>query len=131
MELPIALASTRRVTSFDLFRGLRRTGATVMLWFGFDTMMQRSEIVQQFDNGWVTEIHLDLLKEARPELNLGGIECGLYFANLPSKARDAVECLGNEMAPVYQSLIITPRYRGRLLYQSSAIGVASGALLMT
>jgi len=31
-----------------------------MLWFGFNTLMQRREIVEQFDDGWVTEIHLDL-----------------------------------------------------------------------
>ena len=130
MELPIALASTRRVTSFDQFRALRRAGATVMLWFGFDTLMQRGEIVQQFDNDWLTEIHLNLLKEARPELNSGVFECGLYFANLPSKARDAVECLGNELAPD-QSLILAPRYREDCYTSPAQLAWASGALLMT
>ena len=101
-----------------------------MLWFGFDTMMQRSEIVQQFDNGWLTEIHLNLLKEARPELNSGVFECGLYFANLPSKARDAVECLGNELAPD-QSLILAPRYREDCYTSPVQLAWASGALLMT
>jgi hypothetical protein len=48
------------VTSLDVFRALQRAGATVMLWFGFNTLMQRREIVEQFDDGWVTEIHLDL-----------------------------------------------------------------------
>jgi 23S rRNA A2030 N6-methylase RlmJ len=107
------------VTSLDVFRALQRAGATVMLWFGFDTMMQRREIVEHFDNGWLTEIYLDLMKEARPELNPGVFGCGLYFANLPRKARDAVECLGKELARVYQSSIIPPGYSGRLSYQSS------------
>jgi 23S rRNA A2030 N6-methylase RlmJ len=114
------------VTSLDVFRALQRAGAMVMLWFGFDTMTQRREIVQQFEKGWVTEIHLDLMKEARPELNPGVFGCGLYFANLPTKARDAVECLGKELARVYQSSIIAPGYSGSLLYQSSAIGMGFG-----
>ena len=67
---------------------------------GAVVVRQRSEIVQQFDNGWVTEIHLDLIKEARPKLNSGVFGCGLYFANLPSKTGDAVECLGKELARV-------------------------------
>jgi len=112
------------VTSLDVFRALRHAGVTVMLWFGFDTVMQRREIVDQFDSGWVTEIHLDLMKERRPELNPGVFGCGLYFANLPSKARAAVECLGKELARVYQSAIIAPGYSGRLLYHSSFIGMS-------
>ena len=114
------------VTSVDVFRALQRVGATVMLWFGFDTMVQRHEIVKQFDNGWLTEIYLDLMKEARPELNPGVFGCGLYFANLSAKVRDAVECLGEELVRVYQSSIIAPGYSGRLSYQSSAIGMGFG-----
>lgn len=120
-------SQTHGVTSLDLFRALRRAGATVMLWFGFDTLMQRREIVEQFDEGWVTEIHLDLMKEAPFELNPGIFGCGLYCANLPSKARNAVECLGKELARAYQNSIIAPGYSGRLSYQSSAIGVGFGS----
>ena len=46
------------VTSLDVFRALRHAGATVMLWFGFDTVMQHREIIDQFDSGWVRSISI-------------------------------------------------------------------------
>ena len=76
--------------------------------------MQRREIVEQFDDGWVTEIHLDLMKEARPELNPGVFGCGRYFGNLPSKARETVEFLGKALVRVYEDAIVAPGYSGRL-----------------
>lgn len=110
------------VTSLGLFGALQRAGAMVVVWFGFDTMTQRNEIVQQLAHGWLAEIHLDLMKDARPELNPGVFGCGLHCANLSSKAKDAVECLGRELARVYESSIVIPGYSGRFSYQSSAIG---------
>jgi len=58
-------------SSLELFRELSRKGAAIVLWVGFDSMDQRNTIVKHFDRGWLSEIHLDLIKNPRPELNPG------------------------------------------------------------
>jgi len=106
-------------SSLELFRELSRKGAAIVLWVGFDSMDQRNTIVEHFDRGWLSEIHLDLIKNPRPELNPGVFGCGLYSGNLGPRSVQAVERLGNELARIYEAALLPPGESGRLLYQST------------
>jgi 23S rRNA A2030 N6-methylase RlmJ len=105
--------------SLELFRELSRKGAAVVLWVGFDSMEQRNAIVKHFDSGWLSEIHLDLIKNPRSELNPGVFGCGLYSGNLSQRSVQAVERLGNELARIYEAALLPSGQNGRLLYQST------------
>lgn len=105
-------------SSLELFRELSRKGSAVVLWVGFDSMEQRNAIVKHFDSGWLSEIHLDLIKNPRSKLNPGVFGCGLYSDNLSSRSVQAVERLGNELARIYEAALLPPGESGRLLYQS-------------
>jgi 23S rRNA (adenine2030-N6)-methyltransferase len=106
-------------TSLDLFRELSRKGAAVVLWVGFDSMDQRTTIVKHFEGGWLSEIHLDLIRNPRPELNPGVFGCGLYSTNLSPRSVQAVERLGHELARIYEAALLPSGKSGRLLYQST------------
>jgi 23S rRNA (adenine2030-N6)-methyltransferase len=106
-------------TSLDLFRELRRKGAAVVLWPGFDSMGQRNAIVKNLDGGWLSEIHLDLIRNPRPELNPGVFGCGIYGANISPGSMQAVERLGNELVRIYETARLPHGESGRLLYQST------------
>ena len=82
-------------------------------------MDERNTIVKHFDGGWLSEIHLDVIRDPRPGLNPGVFGCGLYSRNLSPRSVQAVEHLGSELARIYEAALLPRGESGRLLYQST------------
>lgn len=106
-------------TSLDLFGELRRKGAAVLLWLGYDSLELRNTILRHLNGGWLSEIHLELIKNPRPEVNPCVFGCGIYSANISPRSVQAMERLGNELVRIYETALLPHGESGRLLYQST------------
>ena len=119
------------MNSMELFFNLTKHNFKTMIWYGFDSLVDREKVRDEIivtaknssidfhlNNVWCGEIELSSIDLEQQEINPGVYGCGIMVGNMSPNTVIVCEQLGRELAKIYQNTMLPNGTSGSLLYSS-------------